>query len=337
MFKDWTEALSVYKVLAPITLCYIPNWSTHAGVRNYIKLLDLSALATITLYDVDFNPSGKVVGLGNYLINDSLCDQELKDNINIFSEKHLEDFDDNSADEKIVFKPQEGSRFIENLEAPELDLHLEFNETSKYSNFQECESYIFSSEITTIEEALRLIENDEYDIHSHRVQLDKDLPPLLEGVSKDQWCYKKNDALYLAHSRILSLVYDESYYNSWMMSSKLPDQTHLGHGPNLRPLGVTKEDSLLEDFNWSGKSFFFRQDYSIGNGLRVMNWDTFNHNFYDWNTIESLEWDIMRDITRGEAYQGVVCKFQPEDGERKSSLDSYLSVEMNGSVTIIEN
>ena len=49
MFKDWTEALSVYKVLAPITLCYIPNWSTHAGVRNYIKLLDLSALATITL------------------------------------------------------------------------------------------------------------------------------------------------------------------------------------------------------------------------------------------------------------------------------------------------
>ena len=99
--------------------------------------------------------------------------------------------------------------------------------------------------------------------------------------------------------RIVSIKYDQRFRDDW--------QKVFGeHGPNLEhPSGDRT------------KRLHFRQDYSIGNGYRVMNWETHKSiadvHTLDWKWDEfGKNWDKMKDITRGTVYPGLICTYEPE-------------------------
>ena len=192
-------------------------------------------------------------------------------------------------------------RYIENLKISELDLHYEFNDAVKSINKNGVEVTIFAGSGSNEHESLDVIKERIKTEDVEYVLTGKSLKTLEEwsGIKKDHW-FKEDNRLWILNSRIMSVIYDEKY----------------------------KLDNKV-DLRLDHPALIYRNDYDVGNGKRVMNWETVNAKTNLWNVSEwddfGIIWDKIKSVTRGKAYPGLICNFTENTDNKMQVLEDFLT------------
>ena len=285
MFRTWNEALKAYSKNT-IRYTYIKNWESHEGIKKFIELINASTLDTV------IHHGDNIIEIQSAKLDMSLIDQSVKERFLNFA-----------MDYGIMVTgwTLDQYRYIENLNAPELDLHLEFNEGRKSVNKNGAQVTIFSGSGSDDHEPLERIRERVKTEEVEYTLTGSALEKLEEWSGRKYHWFKEDGRLYILNSRIMSIIYDANRVGL-----------------------LDKPDLILEH-----PALIFRNDYSVGGGKRVMNWETVNSKTNLWNVADwddfGLAWEDVKYVTGGKPYPGIICKFSEENEKnRRFHLTNFL-------------
>lgn len=341
MFKDWAQVKACYKKEKNCSITQITNYENDVPYQNQIAIFGASELCDVEVVElVDDKSAGYATVIWEHEMDFSDLPADVKQAVDVYQKQHMD------GKEEYVYPPQK-SRYFENVKAPEIELHGEFNYTLKAQNFAYMTGY-HVDETEYMDWYRNLQEVDRTDKHLDIITASNmhlwDKTPIKATVdmfdSMDlnhrspirefyEWCrvdftrkenwWKQDDyTMSFMNPRIISIKYDARFEEEW--KKYFPDGV-----PNI-------EHSTLE------KTLYFRQDYSIGNGYRVMNWESHKSvgdiwRDHAWDSF-GPNWDKMKDITRGEAYPGVICTYTESTPAHNQLIKNFLE---SGHTTTIEN
>ena len=321
MFKDWAEVQSCHHQTKRCRITQVANWDTDIPAQNHMAVITNSWVSNNENVRIaDDHAVGILTLIWEKELHYDSCTPEAKKAIDFYNEQH--------ADGPEYCHPPQKARHFENVKAPEITLHAEFNNTVKNQNFAFAVGYNVDPQpyldwYFSLDEDVREARHKEiftsanffhWSKEACKMTVDMDdsgdlehLTPIrkfydwchVDYTNKENWWQKDEYTCSFMSPRIVSIKYDQRFRDDW--------QKVFGeHGPNLEhPSGDRT------------KRLHFRQDYSIGNGYRVMNWETHKSiadvHTLDWKWDEfGKNWDKMKDITRGTVYPGLICTYEPE-------------------------
>ena len=287
MFNELNEAITAHSDKT-IRFTVIKNWNDHIGMRKFITAIGASSFDTV----IEHNVSGvKVVEIHSARLDPTKV-----------NELYLRQYNDYSLTNNFPISDWrfETYRNIENLIAPELDLHLEFNHAIKSLHKSGANVVVLVNPTSDnmhdlIEDAMK--EDIKYDGLSG-----SPLEKLSDWTGTKTFWEKSDTLIKIVHPKLISLIYDEG-------------------------------DLDINDRNNLSDHIIYRNDYSIGNEKRVRNWHTpfikSELKSLDSNLWDFAEWDDLINMlpkVNGEAYPGVVCNYTQETGDREKILREFLDV-----------
>tara|TARA_B100002019_G_C21188243_1_gene557385 strand:- start:79 stop:1080 length:1002 start_codon:yes stop_codon:yes gene_type:complete len=332
MFKDWAQVKACYKSEQICTVTQITNFKSEPSYQNQFAVFGASDLCNAEIVELDDKSAGSVAVIWDHEMDSDLPD-DVKEAVNKYRMNH-----------KDVLYPPRKARYFENVKAPTIELHGEFNYTLKSQNFAYMTAYYVDEtgymswyrdlqEVERTKKHLDIITAD--NIHKWGVKaavqgtfdmLDSHKSPTrkfyewcrVDCTRKENWWKQDDNTISFMNPNIISLKYDGRFKND--LDKYFPDGL-----PNI-------EHSDID------KTLYFRQDYEVGNGYRVMNWESYKSTRDIWkdHVWDSFgkNWDKLKDITRGEAYPGIICTYSESTPAQEQLIKNFLE---SGHTTTIEN
>ena len=128
MFKDWAEVQSCHHQTKRCRITQVANWDTDIPAQNHMAVITNSWVSNNENVRIaDDHAVGILTLIWEKELHYDSCTPEAKKAIDFYNEQH--------ADGPEYCHPPQKARHFENVKAPEITLHAEFNNTVKNQNF----------------------------------------------------------------------------------------------------------------------------------------------------------------------------------------------------------